>query len=182
MDMQKGDEFADHECESCPLGEVLERRDFLRDALARTLVAVGALSMLSSQAAALTVAFTSGTGARTDKSYPLPGADGVLIDKDESVIVARFENRAFAFSLACPHQNTAIRWEASNHRFQCPKHKSRYQPDGTFIEGRATRGLDRFAVRREGDNLLVNLDALYREDKNPTEWAAAFVPLSNSEK
>jgi nitrite reductase/ring-hydroxylating ferredoxin subunit len=181
MEMKHG-ESQDHECDSCPLGELVERREFLRDALARTLLAVGALGALSGRAAAMSVAFASGVGSRTDKSYPLPASDGVVIDKDESVIVARFENRAFAFSLACPHQNTALRWEASNHRFQCPKHKSRYRPDGSFIEGRATRGMDRFALRREGDNLLVNLDALYREDKEPSEWAAAFVPLSNSEK
>jgi Rieske Fe-S protein len=140
------------------------------------------LSVLSGRANALSVAFTNGTGTRTDKTYPLPSADGVLIDKDESVIIARFDNRAYAFSLACPHQNTAIRWEEANHRFQCPKHKSRYRPDGTFIEGRATRGLDRFALRRDGDKLIVNLDALYREDKEQAAWTAAFVPLSNSEK
>jgi Rieske Fe-S protein len=83
-----------------------------------------------------------------------------------------------AFSLACPHQNTALRWDAGNRRFQCPKHKSRYKPDGVFIEGRATRGMDRFAVRRDGDTIVVNLDALYREDENAAQWAAAFVMLS----
>lgn len=180
--MRETDDVLDQACESCPLGEAMERREFVRDVVARTLLAVGALSVFSGHAAALSVAFTTGTGSRTDKSYRLPSADGVVVDKEESVIIARFDNRAYAFSLACPHQNTALRWEAGNHRFQCPKHKSRYRPDGAFIEGRATRGMDRFAVRREGENLLVNLDVLYREDENPREWATAFVPLSNSEK
>jgi len=106
----------------------------------------------------------------------------VTIDKDESVIIARVGGRAYAFSLACPHQNTAIRWESEDHRFQCPKHKSRYRPDGTFIEGRATRGLDRFALRREGDQLFVNLDALYREDTDAVPWSTAFVDLVPREK
>ena len=171
-----------HDCEACPLGEALERREFLRDALARTLLAFGALSALSKRASALPVAFIQGVGTRTDKEYSLPATDGVFIDRDESVIVARVENRAYAFSLACPHQNTAIRWEASDHRFQCPKHKSRYRPDGVFVEGRATRGLDRFALRRDGEKLMVNLDALYREDKNPAEWSTAFVDLVAREK
>ncbi|MEX2152961.1 MAG: Rieske (2Fe-2S) protein [Gemmatimonadaceae bacterium] len=172
----------DRECRSCPLGEVVERREFLRDTISRVLLAAGALALGSSRVSALTVAFARGTGSRTDKTYSLPAADGVVIDKDESVIIARFDGRAYAFSLACPHQNTAIRWEAKNRRFQCPKHKSRYRPDGAFIEGRATRGLDRFEVRRDGDNLIVNLDAMYREDKNPTQWASAFVILSSTEK
>jgi Rieske Fe-S protein len=121
--------------------------------------------------------FVHGLGSRADKAYPFPSTDGVAIDKDESVIVARFDNRVWAFSLACPHQNTAIRWDAGANRFQCPKHKSRYRTDGTFIEGRATRGLDRFALRRDGGTVLVNLDALYREDKEAAQWAAAFIQV-----
>jgi nitrite reductase/ring-hydroxylating ferredoxin subunit len=167
-----------NECESCALDTALQRRDFFRDALSRTLAAIGAVTILSERAAALPITSISGLGDRAEKAYQLPTADGVSIDKDESVIIARFGDRAYAFSLACPHQNTAIRWDASNTRFQCPKHKSRYRPDGTFIEGRATRGLDRFALRQEGAQLLVNLDALYREDKNAVEWAAAFVSLA----
>jgi Rieske Fe-S protein len=172
------DHVTPKDCETCPLGEAVERRDFLREALSRTLIAVGAVGLLADRLAAMPVMFTGGRGDRADKAYPLPAGDGVAIDKDESVIIARFGERAYAFSLACPHQNTAIRWDASNTRFQCPKHKSRYRPDGTFIEGRATRGLDRFALKLENSQLLVNLDALYREDKNAAEWAAAFVSLS----
>jgi nitrite reductase/ring-hydroxylating ferredoxin subunit len=176
------DDELEHDCDACPLGEAIERRDFLRDVLAKSLLAVGALSVLSERASALSIAFTRGTGTRADKAYAIPGTDGVMIDRDESVIIARADNRAYAFSLACPHQNTAIRWEAADHRFQCPKHKSRYQPNGVFIEGRATRGLDRFAVRSEGDQLMVNLDALYRQDENAAEWSTAYVDLAPREK
>ena len=151
------------DCSGCSLGEALERRDFLR-----RLVAMGAV-------------FVTGIGPRAEKSYPIPAKDGVSIDRGESVIVARHANRLYAFSLACPHQNTVLRWDADNRRFQCPKHKSRYQPDGVFIEGRATRGLDRFSVKRTTDTLVVNLDVLYQENKQPSEWAAAFIPL-DSEK
>lgn len=169
----------DSACDArCPLGDALDRRDFLRDAVSGALLAIGAIGVGSDRASAMTIAFARGTGARTDKTYPIPAADGVVIDKDESVIIARFDGRAYAFSLACPHQNTALRWDRSNGRFQCPKHKSRYQPDGVFIEGRATRGMDRFAVKRDGENLVVNLDALYRQDENPAEWAAAIIILS----
>lgn len=167
------DDSNDPDCAGCTLGEALARRDFLRDTVTRALllaVPLGAIDRLPMQ-------FVRGLGARTDKAYPFPATDGVSIDKDESVIVARFDHRVWAFSLACPHQNTAIRWDAGANRFQCPKHKSRYRTDGTFIEGRATRGLDRFALRRDGANVMVNLDALYREDKEAAQWAAAFIPV-----
>lgn len=163
-------------CDTCPAGAAVRRREFLRELLAGAVVAAGAIGLGPRSAAALPISFGSGTGARDDKTYPIPASDGVVIDKGESVIVARFEGRVYAFSLACPHQNTALRWEASVKRFQCPKHKSRYQPDGVFIDGRATRGMDRFAVKRDGDTLAVNLDALYEEDKD-AGWKTAFVQL-----
>ena len=165
-----------HPCAGCALTRV-PRRDFLRDAAAQVLLSLAAMSATARQVAALPIAVTSGTGSRADKAYPLPAADGVAIDREESVIIARFDSRAYAFSLACPHQSTAIRWDGRNGRFQCPKHKSRYRTDGTFIEGRATRGLDRFAIRRDGERLLVNLDALYREDRDAAQWAAAFIQI-----
>ncbi|HJQ19869.1 MAG TPA: Rieske (2Fe-2S) protein [Gemmatimonadaceae bacterium] len=142
------------------------RRDFLRELVG------GAFAFV----------VVKGIGGRTDKRYPIPSSDTAVIDKDESVIIMRWENRVWAFSLACPHQNTAIHWEGDEHRFQCPKHHSRYRPDGTFIEGRATRGLDRFAVRRDGESVLVNLDELYRQDENANDWSSAFVELVAPEK
>lgn len=165
-------------CQACPAAAAVRRREFLRDLVAGAVVAAGAIGLgpRSAAAVALPISVGAGTGAHDDKTYPVPTADGVVIDKNESVIIARFEGRVFAFSLACPHQNTALRWEAGVKRFQCPKHKSRYKPDGAFIDGRATRGMDRFAVKRDGDRLMVNLDALYEEDKN-AEWKAAFVQL-----
>lgn len=166
-------------CDSCPLTAGIERREFVRDAIARSLGVLVAMALLPASAAALPVREVHGRGARAAKTYPLPPTDGVSIDREESVIIARAGDRAYAFSLACPHQNTALRWDERNRRFQCPKHKSRYQPDGVFIDGRATRGLDRFAVTRDAASLVVDLDRLYREDKHSAEWAAAFVTVGS---
>ena len=65
---------------------------------------------------------------------------------------------------------------SSSHEFQCPKHHSRYTADGTFIDGRATRNMDRLAIKRAGAELVVDVDTIYQADDNPQEWAAAFVP------
>ena len=113
--------------------------------------------------------------SREEKAYPIPEGDGVQIDKDQDVIISRTKDRIFAFNLACPHQNTAIRWDNGKTRFQCPKHKSIYTPEGVFVEGRATRGLDRFAVRKDGNSIVVNLDSLFEQDKDADKWAKAFV-------
>ena len=103
--------------------------------------------------------------------------DGATIDKKEQVILVRFQGVVYAFNLSCPHQNTALKWDAADQRFQCPKHKSKYQPDGTFISGRATRGMDRLAIRRDGETVVVNVDVMFEQDKDPAGWTAARVTL-----
>jgi nitrite reductase/ring-hydroxylating ferredoxin subunit len=173
----------DHaDCGGCPLVERHGRRAFLRDAAAYMAAGVAALASLGASAAdaqALPVRWISALAARGDeRTYPLPAADGVNIDRRESVIVARWQGMVYAYSLACPHQNTALRWNAGDAQFQCPKHHSKYRPDGTFIEGRATRGMDRFAIRVEGETIFVDIDKLYREDQDAAEWKAAAAKLT----
>lgn len=164
-------------CDGCTL---VDRRNFLRDA---SLLAAGVLVTLGATPRHALAAPTGLTSAREetgdDKSYPIPASDGTQIDKDNSVIVARWQDKVYVFSLACPHQNTAIRWHDKEHEFECPKHHSRYLADGAYVKdsGRATRGLDRFAVRKDGNNVVADLDKLYREDEDETPWKSAFIAL-----
>lgn len=162
-------------CERCPLET---RRDFMRDATVAVAGVVAALGLGASEARALTWRLV--TPLRTEDeehTYPLPATDGAMIDKQNQVIVVRWQGKAYGFNLSCPHQNTALHWEPEDKQFQCPKHHSHYQPDGTFISGRATRGMDRFGVRRDGDNIVVDVDKYYRQDENAAEWTAAFLTL-----
>jgi nitrite reductase/ring-hydroxylating ferredoxin subunit len=154
---------SDH-CEDCVLSE---RRAFLREVTAW--LAAAAL-------APLPIRFGRATLIRgSDLTYPIPAADGATIDHDNQVILVRFQGKAYAFNLSCPHQNTALRWHPEDGQFQCPKHHSRYTPDGVFISGRATRSMDRFAVRRDGANILVDLDRLFRQDQDAADWNTAFI-------
>ena len=163
---------AGHECDLCPL---IDRRGFIRTAAFLTAGAAGLSA--ASPAFALPVITASGSTA-AEKTYPIPATDGVSIDKNEDLILSRTKEKMFAFNLACPHQNTALKWEADNNRFQCPKHHSKYRPDGEFIEGRATRGMDRFAIQRQGDQLIVDVDKMFKQDEDGAAWSAAVVPLT----
>lgn len=158
----RSDAHAD--CAGCALTGAADRRAFLRDAL----LGLGALALPWRELVAL-----SATGST--RRYPIPAADGVEIDKEAEVILARHQNVVYAFSLACPHQKVAVRWEADAGRFQCPKHKSRYRPDGEFISGRATRGLDRFAITRDGNAVVVDTATMYKQDEQAAGWNAALV-------
>lgn len=155
-------------CGGCDVG----RRAFLRDAAAVT----AALAALGSRLGAMpvgTITALARIGATV--SYPIPASDGVNIDRSNDTMVGRVGDKVFVFARTCPHQNTALRWIAGEHRFQCPKHESKYTPEGIFISGRATRGLDRFAVTKNGNAVVADLDKLYQEDTNAAEWKTAFI-------
>jgi len=110
--------------------------------------------------------------------YPIPAADGAFIDRDAQVILVRWQNSIYAFALSCPHQRTALRWREEDQRFQCPKHKSKYRPDGRFIEGRATRGMDRFHVALEGNEVVVDTNVMYKQDVDAAGWEHATVSVA----
>jgi nitrite reductase/ring-hydroxylating ferredoxin subunit len=151
------------------------RRDFLQRACFSFTAA--ALGLNSADASALPVLFAEGVPAGEEHRYPLPAADGVTIDRKEQVIIVRYQGHLYAFNLSCPHENTALKWLPKDMRFQCPKHESKYQPNGTFTSGRATRNMDRLAIRKEGDGLLVDLSHIIKSDVDPAGWAAATIPV-----
>jgi Rieske Fe-S protein len=113
----------------------------------------------------------------SERAYTIPAKDGVSIDKSAQVILVRSGQKVIAFNLACPHENTALKWREGDKRFQCPKHESKYTPEGVFTDGRATRNMDRLAIRREGMQVIVGLDRLFKSDQNAAEWAAAVVTV-----
>jgi Rieske Fe-S protein len=161
------------DCDSCPL--VPGRREFLRSAAA---LAIGAISLSLPIRSASAKVFSSAIGGRKLLSYPVPATDGANIDRDNEVILVRYKNEIFAFSLGCPHQNVSLRWNETDMRFQCPKHHSQYQPDGEFITGRATRNMDRLAIKRDAANMIVvDPDTLYKSDEDIAQWTNAVVKL-----
>ena len=166
------------DCGACPIAGASTRRDFLRDA-ALGVAGVLATLGLAQSAAALPVSMINAL-ARGAKgiSYAIPAADGVQIDKDNEVILVRWQNTVYAFNLSCPHQNTALRWNDAAKEFQCPKHKSKYTPSGDFISGRATRGMDRFAIQKSGAGVVVDVDQMYQQDENEAQWKAALVKVA----
>lgn len=61
-----------------------------------------------------------------------------------------------ALYMVCTHLGCLYKWEASNFRFECPCHGSKFSKDGFFIEGPAPRSLDTFATTVEGDTIVVD--------------------------
>jgi len=147
------------------------RRAFLIGS-ARCAVAACALSF-GGELAGLPIFEIEARADGVEKRYPVPAGDSVSIDRSTSLILVRKGTFVYAFSLACPHEQAAVKWVANAGRFQCTKHDSRYDPIGVHTAGRATRNLDRFPIRRDGKDIVVDTSKVWRSDANPTEWTAA---------
>lgn len=159
---------SDSPCSGCS-----GRRDFLRTALtgAASIAALSAFGPVNA-IAALAPRMPGGS-----VRYTLPAADGVSIDSANEVILCRSNGEVFAFALSCPHQNTALKTMPKNAGFQCPRHKSKYLPNGTFVSGRATRNMDRLPITRDGVQIVVDPDIALESDVDPAKWAAAMVKV-----
>lgn len=167
---------AREDCDGCAL---VARRDFLWNVGVAAAAVLAALGASPAWARAAPLEFISPRPNGDDeKRYPIPAADGVQIDKDNGVMLTRWQGKVYLFSLACPHQNTALRWSDGDKQFVCPKHHSRFGADGTYVHdsGRATRDLDRFDIRRDGADVVGNLDKMYQENADEA-WNTAFVTL-----
>lgn len=157
-----------------------DRRRFIRDSMFTVLGALVAAGCSRTTALGMPVGFASGVRAASGPlQFAIPAADGATIDKENEVILVRWQGLVYAFNLSCPHQNTALRWDASATRFECPKHHSEFKPDGDYVpgSGRATRAMDRFAIVRNASGVSVDLDKLYEQDKDTAAWTAAVAKV-----
>ena len=161
------------DCNDCTLQD---RRSFLT----KTLAAVAVASMLipgvvrAEELAGFVMFKATRRGDGTAK-YPVPAADGATIDTDNEVILVRTGGKIIAFALSCPHQRAMLKIKGGDTAFLCPKHKSEYKIDGEYIRGRATRSMDRRAIRKEGTDIVVDLESVIKSDEDEAGWTAATI-------
>ena len=170
-------EECDGGCANGPFRLDWERRDFLHGVIgcAAAAIAVGCLAAAEASGFGITTAVSEVQG--TGRRYPLPQTDGVTVDPSSSVMLVRLPGQVLALAIACPHQRAAVRWLPKEQRFQCSKHDSKYEPNGTYTSGRATRNLDRFPIQREGQSVLIDVTRIYRSDQDAVGWSAAVITL-----
>jgi Rieske Fe-S protein len=163
-------------CPACAGAD--DRRDFLKRATVLVAGALAGVAGAASPPAALAVTLGRPLGSSgADLTYPIPAADGATVDRDNAVIIVRFQGKVFAFNLSCPHENAAVRWKPAVSRFECSRHDSRYDMAGTYTSGRATRNMDRFVVKRSGETIVVDVSRLIQSDTQKAQWEAAAVSL-----
>jgi nitrite reductase/ring-hydroxylating ferredoxin subunit len=161
----------DDRCGACS-----DRRKFIRDVLG-TAAALTGITFLAPVREIVAIEPEAGGTVPGAARYPVPAEDGVSIDKQHDVILRRASGEVYAFARGCPHQNAPLNALPEAEGFLCPRHKSRFLPNGTLVSGRARRNMDRLPISRDGDEIVVDPDVAYQSDKDPQRWAAAFVTL-----
>ena len=76
------------------------------------------------------------------------------------MFVVNANDYIFALSQKCPHLGCHVPYCESSGRFECPCHGSIYDLAGEYVAGPAPRGMDRYAVTFEGENVVVDTGAL----------------------
>ncbi|MCL4395051.1 MAG: Rieske 2Fe-2S domain-containing protein [Chloroflexi bacterium] len=85
---------------------------------------------------------------------PIHNTDGKFwLSNVNGMIIALYD--------VCVHLGCLYQWQPVTGRFECPCHGSKYQKNGTYIEGPAPRSLDRMVVSFEppGGTPVATTDA-----------------------
>jgi cytochrome b6-f complex iron-sulfur subunit len=96
---------------------------------------------------------TIGTSGELDKSSQLlvpnsPVGSVLVVGKSSG-------SNLIAVNPTCTHKGCTVAWKAEAKKFACPCHGSEFGIDGKVQKGPASRPLNTYAVKIEGDSVLV---------------------------
>jgi cytochrome b6-f complex iron-sulfur subunit len=142
--------------EAAELQAPVTRREFLNYAFLATLgiftVALGGATYFFSyprfKAGEFGGIFTLGKAAEALPPTTAPPQP----DSKARIWLSNTDTGVLALYNVCVHLGCLYQWQTSTNRFECPCHGSKYQKNGTYIEGPAPRSLDRMAIRFEDDS------------------------------
>jgi cytochrome b6-f complex iron-sulfur subunit len=133
----------------------VSRRDFFNE------LAAGALGIAGLGAAIVTyrylspnVLFEPSTTFRAGNPDLYP-ANSVTYLQDQQVYIVRTAEGFYAVSAVCTHLGCITQWKPDADQIACPCHGSKFQRDGTKIEGPAPRSLPHFSITLTPDGELV---------------------------
>jgi len=140
---------------SVQAGNAIPRRDFLNE------VTLGALGVAGLGSVAVTYQFFSPNvlfepsptfRAGSPDLYPV---HSVTFLQDQQVYIVRVPEGFYAVSAVCTHLGCVTQWKPEAGMIACPCHGSKFQADGTKIDGPAPRPLPHFAISLTADGELL---------------------------
>jgi menaquinol-cytochrome c reductase iron-sulfur subunit len=97
------------------------------------------------------------TNSPVEMAFRRNRVDGwkILSEKSTAWVVKQPDNQIVAFGPQCTHLGCAYHWEDAKDQFVCPCHSSLFSADGKVVSGPASRSLDRYETRVQGNKLLI---------------------------
>lgn len=144
----------------------LTRREFLNYAW---LASLGFIFVVGFGGATYFFSFPRFKAGEFGGIFPLGKAGDVLPKPDDPPIhnlegkfwLVNINGMILALYDVCVHLGCLYNWKPVSRRFECPCHGSKFQKDGTYIEGPAPRNLDRMVVSfvGAGNQVVAATDA-----------------------
>lgn len=100
---------------------------------------------------------------KVDDKYKEVGA-WIIRSRDE-----RNRDIVYALSTICTHLGCTPNWLESEKKFKCPCHGSGFRISGVNFEGPAPRPLERFAIRKTDEGIIV-VDKSRKFQKELGQW------------
>lgn len=108
--------------------------------------------------------------------YPEPGV--YLQHKPKGVWIVRLSTgQLVALSTICTHLGCIPNWLPTDQKFKCPCHGSGFYQDGVNFEGPAPRPLERYKIFLEGDVVMVDKSAKFRQELGQWDNANSFIQV-----
>lgn len=79
----------------------------------------------------------------------------VISEKTSAWLVKMSDKDVVAYAPQCTHLGCAYHWDEGSKDFLCPCHTSVFSLDGKVQSGPAPRPLDRYAVKLDGDKIML---------------------------
>ena len=70
--------------------------------------------------------------------------------------ITSFQGNLLALYQKCPHLGCRVPFCSSSQQFECPCHGSIFNIEGEYLAGPSPRGMDRFPVTLDGDEVVVD--------------------------
>ncbi len=138
----------------------MNRREFI------TLVGIGGIATSLPIAIAACSPDNTNTTSETPKDWQKIGTvaeldkTGQLLNEQSPagavlVVGTSIAKNLVAVNPTCTHAGCKVGWKAVENQFLCPCHQSAFARDGKVLQGPATKPLATYAVKIEGDGVLV---------------------------
>jgi cytochrome b6-f complex iron-sulfur subunit len=104
------------------------------------------------------------------------GVDG-RFKENQGVWLIRTPEEIYALSVICTHLGCIPNWLESDQKFKCPCHGSGFYKSGINFEGPAPRPMERFAIREENGQVVVDKRRKFQEELGQWKDPDSFITL-----